>query len=376
MVRTSLSGLVAAFATFLVAPTLHAQFRSLNVGTPVTGVLASTDPVLSRLGSFHAYEFEAREGRALLINLASDQFDTRLSVGRLVGGIYEELKFDDDSGGGTNSLMRFTPPATGTYIVLAHSYSKEERGSYELSVDLAPPPSTGGIRPIIPGASISGEIAHTDEVREDDAYFDAYRISLKKGQAIRIAMNSPTLDTYLRIGRGNLASFEELASDDDSGGEANALLDFIAPSSGDYLIQATTFSGVSTGTYTLTVDEHTLADAPPAVPLVPGQIVSRILEVSRAMSTEGHFHNDFTFQAEAGQTLDVRLRSEAFDTHLWIGRMVDGEFVPLDSNDDEEDGNPNSRIQFPVMQSGEYVIRASSFAPSKTGAYTLQLEVR
>jgi hypothetical protein len=81
------------------------------------------------------------------------------------------------------------------------------------------------------------------------------------------------------------------------------------------------------------------------------------------------YYDAWTFQATAGQTVRITMTSTAFDTFLFL-------FNPngdVEYNNDYQGGGTNSRISFPVTESGTYTIKANSFASGVTGPYSLEL---
>jgi hypothetical protein len=109
--------------------TLPTAGRAIDLGQTVTGSLASDDPSVADGRSGQAWAFEGVAGQRVTIHLAAD-YDAYLY---LVGpGITEPIG-DDDSGGGTNSQIETTLPGTGTYRIIASSFSSGT-GAYTLSV--------------------------------------------------------------------------------------------------------------------------------------------------------------------------------------------------------------------------------------------------
>jgi hypothetical protein len=88
---------------------------------------------------------------------------------------------------------------------------------------------------------------------------------------------------------------------------------------------------------------------------------------------ESHF-DAFAYSGRAGERLTISMDSDAFDTYLLIGRMVNGQFERLENNDDAGEGSTNSQLVFTLPAAGTYVIRANSLAAGSTGAYTLTLQ--
>jgi hypothetical protein len=78
-----------------------------------------------------------------------------------------------------------------------------------------------------------------------------FPVQLEAGKRYIIQMNSGTFDTYLRLLD---PAGQQIAVDDDSGGNLNALIDIRAPSSGGYRIIATSYDG-KLGPFELIVTE-------------------------------------------------------------------------------------------------------------------------
>ncbi|MBZ0279903.1 MAG: pre-peptidase C-terminal domain-containing protein [Anaerolineae bacterium] len=79
----------------------------------------------------------------------------------------------------------------------------------------------------------------------------------------------------------------------------------------------------------------------------------------------------YAIEAQAGDTLDITLTSEAFDSFLTlIG--PDGDVL---ITDDDGAGDSNARIaEFELPESGTYIIRVDSYNQLSTGEYTLLVE--
>ncbi len=106
--------------------------RVVRMGATVSGRLTASDPKLTDNTYFHAYYFNGFEGDRVSITLRSGDFDAYLHFGQL--GASAALANDDDSGGGRNSRVTVTLPATGTYVIIANVLSGGDRGAYTLEV--------------------------------------------------------------------------------------------------------------------------------------------------------------------------------------------------------------------------------------------------
>jgi thiol-disulfide isomerase/thioredoxin len=87
-----------------------------------------------------------------------------------------------------------------------------------------------------------------DEARAGPS--QSHVVTMKAGKVYTIDMVSTEFDSYLRLldGKGN-----QLAEDDDSGGNLNARIIFTCPQDGQYKIVCTSFGATAGGSYTLTV---------------------------------------------------------------------------------------------------------------------------
>jgi serine protease Do len=85
----------------------------ISFGSTVRGVVEESGA--------EVYSFRGEEGQAIIISLEEDDgvFDSLLV---LLGTDNTFLAEDDDGGGDFNSLLRFTLPETGTYIILAQGF--------------------------------------------------------------------------------------------------------------------------------------------------------------------------------------------------------------------------------------------------------------
>jgi hypothetical protein len=81
------------------------------------------------------YAIALEEGQTYQIRLNSKSFDAYLFLKDAKG---KQLDYDDDSGGGTNSLLEYRVLTAGVYVVMATSLGMEGTGDYELIVTRKP----------------------------------------------------------------------------------------------------------------------------------------------------------------------------------------------------------------------------------------------
>ena len=85
----------------------------------------------------------------------------------------------------------------------------------------------------------------------DNSYYDLYAFEGKAGQQIYIDMSSEQIDSYLILLNSN---GQELAQDDDSGGEKNARIVITLPENGTYKLLANSYEAGDSGEYKLKIE--------------------------------------------------------------------------------------------------------------------------
>lgn len=85
----------------------------------------------------------------------------------------------------------------------------------------------------------------------DNSYYDLYAFEGKAGQKISIDMSSNQIDSYLILLNSN---DQELAQDDDSGGEKNARIIITLPEDGTYKLLANSYEAGESGEYQLKIE--------------------------------------------------------------------------------------------------------------------------
>lgn len=80
-------------------------------------------------------------------------------------------------------------------------------------------------------------------------------------------------------------------------------------------------------------------------------------------------YDEYRFEAEPGWEIRVEMRSEAFDTYLWL---TDPD-RPWPYEDDDGLEGTNSRIEVHARTRGTYRVLANSFDAAGRGPYTLRI---
>lgn len=339
---------------------------AIRMGGTARGSLGNRDPETEEGVRYDAYSFRGREGERVAIRLNSEAFDPVVRLGRMVGGEFQELASNDDFGGELNSYLVHGLDADGEYIIRVTPLGGNGQGGYTLSLSEGPPPPPSV--PISTGASVSGELTAEDGLNAAGQRADIYRLTGTAGQRVRVGMASDAFDTYLQISDAEGTS---LAEDDDGAGEGtNSRLSFTLPADGDYLIEARAFGDGEAGAYTLSVDEIPPERAPEALAFgatMQGEIAA---EDPKDESERGY--DSYAFSGVEGQRVQVIMRSGDFDTYLRIA-SADGEFTELASDDDGLQEGTDSRLNFTLPSTGDYVLRAQPLGEDSDGLYSIEL---
>ncbi len=134
---------------------------SIASGSTLSGTLATSDCTTtagngSSGGYYDDFTFAATAGQTATISLSSSSFDTYI---RLYNGSGTQVAIDDDSGGGTNSLLVYSVPATGNYTIRTTSYGVGQTGSYSVSLTLAGGGGGGGGGELLTNGGFEGSTA-------------------------------------------------------------------------------------------------------------------------------------------------------------------------------------------------------------------------
>jgi plastocyanin len=367
----------ALLAAAVCASSLHAQLASapvLPLGRTQDGTLSRTDPTINEKGRFQVFRFDVTAGKRYSIVMRADDFDSYVSVARQVNGLTDYMASDDDGAGNSNARLKWTPKVSGSYYLIAQSLKEDGLGNFTVRLDTLPAVIITPPKMVAMGEPMTGELAETDPtVDEKGAYYDLYKISLRKGQRITIEMNAPgDLDSFVGIGRMTADSLVIDETDDDGGGEKNSRLRYTAKEDGEHIIRAQALEANSTGTYTLKVTERVVR--PPVITNIAANTpVTGEISDTDSEADDGSFYDAYRITVRAGESVTITMRSTAVDSYVVIGQMVDGEWNQIAFDDDGAGGN-NARLSHTFESAGEYIIRANTVGAGKTGSYTIRVD--
>lgn len=226
----------------------------LAFGATIQGEITADDPTDDENRRYDAYVIRGVAGNRVQAIMRSGDFDTYLQIGSAEGE-FSALESDDDGlGEGTNSRLTYSLPNDGDFVLRALPLYGDATGLYSLElIDRGPQPMPGSI---LVGATARGTLGEDDAITEQGGvFYDAYRISVKAGDKLRLTMVSNEFDAYLEIGREDAAGgFTALLSDDDGLSDTHAKIDWSVESDGDYVIRARSYASGQSGAYVLSVE--------------------------------------------------------------------------------------------------------------------------
>ena len=348
--------------------------RPISIGQTVQGTLTSADAKAQDDSLYEDYTVRLNAGQGVEALMSSSAFDTFLHVGRGVGTAFEELKSDDDGGGGTDARVRFAAPTEGVYTVRANALNASMSGAYSLRLSAYTPPPPAVAKPLAFGAPVAGALADGGSRIEDgDKLYDEYTFTAAAGERVKIESTSTAFDSVVQLGHVVAGAFESIKEDDDSAGDKNARLMTVLDTAGQYVVRVVGFDKDAKGAYTVSLNRLPPAAPPPRPkPIRVSQVLRGELTTSSATFDEFRAYDYYVLNGRAGQTATIIMRAE-YDAYLDVGVMSPGGYAILKS-DDDSGGGTNPKIDFKFERSGTVVIRVSPLHGGTVGPYTVSVE--
>lgn len=369
----SLAGAAFAAVAGLMALAGPAQAQDpIRLGGEVQGRLQDGDAQLTSGEYVDVYVFEGRAGQQVTIQMSSGEVDSYVMIRGPSG--FAEFNDDRDEGD-VDSQLTVRLPANGQYRIQATTFSPGESGRYSLSLVEGTGPqiaARGGGR--AETGTSAGQLSSSDSAISSGEYADSWSFSGTPGETYVVRLNSAEFDPYLMV-RGEGVSEDN--DDDQTGrGTRNSRIEFVMPDTGEVSIITTSYEVGETGAYTLVLEEAggvtSVASAGGSTSALRlGQTVTGRLQDGNDTLRSGEYINIYTFSGQAGDHIEVTLRSDQFDPYLFV--QGPGEFAVANDDDDSGEDGVNSRLVLTLPATGEYHVVATSFAPGETGTYRLAL---
>lgn len=364
----------AALLSVSLTGTLHAQ-TPVRMGSEITGAITEEDPEFSLLGGvFRPYVLRGRAGVPFRVSFTSPDGDLDMFLARTVAGVTDFLE-EAMAVAGEQQVLVHTPDVDGDYLLIVWSTDYEpmsfsflvEEISPEEALALTPEETlpfseSGPIQPLPPNRTIRGSFLGPA----------IYTFDAIAGELLEIGLESDDFDTYVEAGVMLDGEFLTLDSDDDEGTGTNSLVEYFVDETGQHAIRVSAYDDdpAATGDFYLHVRPAISPLDIPTRDLFPGQVETAVLSTSELLGTGLPLYDQWALTAEAGDQLIISLASDDFDPYLAVGRLVDGRFEEIWSNDDDGD-SLNSLISFEPTETDRYLIRASARGEEAEGEYTL-----
>lgn len=362
----------AALPLAFIAVPAAAQLAPIGPGQTVNGRLDTGDTRLTDDSFFDLYEYRGQPGEAIIVTLRSADFNAYLQGGPASGTDITVADSDNNGAGGTDARLSVTIGPSGLYRIRANSLGAGETGAYTLSLQSESAASSGGAVVVDAGQTVAGRLDTSDPQLPDDSHYDIYYYDGSPGERLLITLTSPDFDTFLRWGQGVGVAFEATLTDDDGGENTNSQLEVSLSESGRYVIQAKSYYGSQTGSYTLSVES--LGRDTGGFPSIGlGQTVTGRLDETDPVRSDDTLYEVYVYPGQVGEQVLVTMRSGDFDTYLRTGRLVGDRFEP-DANDDDSGGGTDAQVLATVGGSGSLAILANSYAAGATGQFSLTVE--
>jgi hypothetical protein len=322
-------------------------------------------------GDFDWYRFSARTGNRYVVSLSgAGEGGLGDPVLRVIDSEGNELAANDDSEGSLNSRLEFVPRANGNVFIEARGYGEGYSGRYELNVtaERLPHDSVGNATSTGGRIRVGQTVTNALDFPSDT---DWYRIRLEQGQSYHFTLNSGEGDSALSDPMLALydSSGAQIGMDDDGGDGLNSYLEFTAPTTGNYYVEARGFAEDASGGYTLTAHA---GDVPASV------------ETDASLSADGDYREGalapasdrdwYRIDLTEGQSLRIGLDSatsgDALGDPLLVLYGPDGAEV---SRDDDGGDGLNAFLEYTATAAGPHYVEARGFVDEASGRYVLSI---
>jgi len=273
-----------------------------------------------------------------------------------------------DIDGNGNPEIVYTAATTGTYYLDARAATATATGTYTIAADnlslvddfAATIATTGTVTPAVLGTAVSGTIGTAGDT-------DWFRTTLTAGAAYRLRLTNGTLAAghlYLRNSAGTV-----LTSDIDGNGNPEIL--YTPTVTGTYFLDARAATATGTGTYTVAIDNLSLADDYAATTATTGAItvgttvtgnigVAADVDWLRVTLTAGTLYQ---FDGRGSAAFNGTLADPTM-------QLLNSSGTVLRTDNDSGDGS-DARILYTPTASGAHYVAMRSTSATATGTYTV-----
>lgn len=312
---------------------------SLAIGDSVSGELVP-DPAWEGGAGLGGWMFELTEPQSITAHARSQSAGTIDTIAIIGNGVEYDV---DDTG-----LIANLELEPGRYVILVID---DAAITYTLSLSSGLSGDTEG-GPLAPGTVLPGLLSPPSDV-------DEFTFSAAPGDVVYAAMSAtePALDPYLEL----LDPVGNRVALNDDGRGFDAVLAYVVPTAGQYVLRLTSNQGGSAGAYALELafDPEMTRQTPPTL-IAVGDVAQGLVERGGAQA--------WRVAGDAGDRLGVRVesRTSGFDARLTI-YGPDGQQIAFD---DDSGGNLNPLLNLTLPDDGYYTLVVSSYT-GEAGQYSL-----
>ncbi|MBX9679399.1 MAG: hypothetical protein K2X38_11605 [Gemmataceae bacterium] len=397
------------FGTFILTLVGLALWLGLRRPAAETSTLDANghfrhDGFLGRNGFGRAearFRFNLSADKLYVLQHQSRDFDAFLVIEDDRG---QRLASDDDSGFNRDSLIRFRPPRTGQFVVVASPLMGGGGGRFTVLVDEERNGNIAGNPPFanppfgqpLVGPRVERIALDANGRAEVNSTLNAadgmepnghrrcriYEIRLENNKEYQIDLSSRQFDSFLQV--KNEAN-QILASDDDSGGNLDSRIRFRPPLTANYRLFVGPLGGFQVGDFSLRIEDVGPKRAKGVNP--PGADGLRREKLVLDANGRGEIRSVldlgdgtqrerlrrcriYETKLEAGKSYQLDLMSAAFDAFL----EVQSEQGQMLAADDDSGGGLNSRIRFQPPRTENYRLMVGPLGGNQTGAFHLRVE--
>ena len=342
--------------------------------TPATatdlGTLTAAEPLeifgtIDTAFDLDVFRFQAGTQETATIELSAN-FSSLDTFVRLLDSSGNELAFDDDSGPGSNSLLRFTVSGGATFFVEAGDFF-DGTGDFFLSIslDVGDSIATATDLGLLTAAHPVNFLGTIEQASDHD--FFQFETVLAGSATIELSADFSSLDTVVTLFD---SSGTQVANNDDFGTSTDSRLTFAVAEGETYFVEARGF-GTTVGEYLLNLSllpdvGDTLATAQDLGVFTEGQRLDVLSVIDQAFDRDV-----FHFQAGVSGSTLVELSANLGHLDTFV-TVLDSFGNVIAFNDDSNISTTNSSLAFEIEQGKDYFVETRGVG-SAVGEYQLHV---
>ncbi len=322
----------------------------LQLGRAVSGALEVDDCLIAWGGIADNWSLDLASEQKLRLELSTPAWDGHLVIQDARGDVF----WWADTYGPNLATIEALVPA-GAWTVVVGSPDEDSRGSYDLTVEMAPPCTPG--TDLALGETVTGDISRDDCLFDGWARADSFALVVDRETPVEILLKSPDFEPFLIL-RNDRGMDVATGYDMSQSGRAS-IQTSLAP--GTYALLVVGFGSPAEGSYSLTSSEVDCGDPTPIVLETP---IMGTLQTGDCLRAGGAYQDVYELALANDSTVQIDVKSGAFDAFVVL-KDASGSVV---EHNDDGGSSVDARI-VRTLTAGTYEIVASAFAAGMTGAY-------